>query len=88
MPAKTTGKRRPRKRSRELTIVVPRTPSSLGLLTMEEAANELRIGKTSVIRLIALGQLKAIRPIPGGKTVRIFRTDLQAFVEGLRKSDA
>jgi excisionase family DNA binding protein len=68
-------------------VLIPRPPSSLGLLTLQEAADELRLSKATVSVLVARGTIKAIRPIPGGKTVRIFRADLQAYIDGLRGGD-
>ena len=86
MSAKTKT-RRPKRVRRALpeSALPTRPPSSLGLLTLQEVADELRIAKSSVSAMVASGALKGIRPIPGGKCLRVFRSDLVAYIEGLRK---
>lgn len=47
-------------------------------LTIEEVADILKVGKTSVYRLVNEGGLRSIRV---GKQIRVSRKDLKAFIE-------
>ncbi|MGY1634919.1 helix-turn-helix domain-containing protein [Geodermatophilus sp. SYSU D01186] len=50
------------------------------LLTPEEAATALRIGRTTVYALIKAGEL---RPVHIGRSCRLPRTELERYVRGL-----
>jgi excisionase family DNA binding protein len=53
-------------------------PEHGGLVTVAEAAKELRVSQRSVRRWIALGQ---VRNVPLGRAVRIPRSELRRLVE-------
>jgi excisionase family DNA binding protein len=55
-----------------------------GLFTIEEAAEYLRISRAGVYRLIDQGSLKRIKL---GKSARIPRASLEAFVASLETQD-
>lgn len=55
-------------------------PTSL-MLTVEEAAHELRIGRTQMFNLIATG---AVQSVKIGRSRRIPRASLDAYVDRLR----
>ena len=73
-----------RKRPASPPLVIPRPASSLGLLTRQQVADELTISPSSVDAMVRGGWLKAIRPVPGGRTVRFLRADVEAAVAKLR----
>jgi len=52
------------------------------LLTLQEAAQELRIGRTLVWQLVSKGELPAYRL--GTRALRIHRRDLEAYLESCR----
>jgi excisionase family DNA binding protein len=51
------------------------------LLTPEEAANALRVGRTTLYALLKMGEL---RPIHIGRSCRIFRLELERYVRHLQ----
>jgi excisionase family DNA binding protein len=53
------------------------------LLTPEEAATALRIGRTTVYALMKAGKL---RPVHIGRSCRLPRTELERYVRGLETS--
>lgn len=53
-------------------------------LTIQEAADYIKVHYTTIQKYIYSGKLKVSRP--GGKIVRICLEDIQAFMEG--KSDS
>jgi excisionase family DNA binding protein len=55
------------------------------LLTVEEAAGELRVHPQTIRRWIADGELPAHRP--GPRTIRISRRDLNRFMANSAKRD-
>ncbi len=54
------------------------------LLTIEQAARELTVSKSTVERLVRAGRLRVIRPSPG--TVRITRDEVNAYLASLRRA--
>jgi excisionase family DNA binding protein len=58
--------------------------SERGLFTIEEAAEYLRISRAGIYRLIETDELRRIKI---GKSARIPRTSLEAFVERLEGED-
>lgn len=50
-----------------------------GLLTLDEVAKELRVGRTTVKKLIAAGKLRRIKI---ENCTRIARADLEAYLAG------
>ena len=64
------------------------TPQGTALLTIPEVGEQLRLGKSTVYELIAMGALKAVDVSPTGRRkTRIRRQDLEAFIES-RTRDA
>ncbi|MFF4229159.1 helix-turn-helix domain-containing protein [Streptomyces sp. NPDC001820] len=61
----------------DVTIAAPIAPL---LYTPEEAAKALRFGRSTVYELMAAGELKFIKR---GRSRRIKRSDLEAYVSGL-----
>lgn len=59
-------------------------PDPSELLTIAEARHLLRIGHTTIYKLLGSGELESIK-IGGAR--RIPRAALDAFVQGLRSSD-
>ncbi|HEX6686053.1 MAG TPA: helix-turn-helix domain-containing protein [Candidatus Limnocylindrales bacterium] len=68
---------------RRPALPAPGEPSLL--LTLDEAARELRCARRSVERYIAANTLPVVRL---GRCVRIERSDLVAFIERQRQSHA
>ena len=60
----------------------PREPVSSGplLLTPEEAATVLRLGRTTVYALMKAGELRAVHI---GRSCRLSRSELERYVRGL-----
>lgn len=56
---------------------------ALGLLTVQQAADLLKVSVRTVRRLIAVGEL---RPVRIGAAVRIAPEDLTAYIDTLRSS--
>jgi excisionase family DNA binding protein len=54
------------------------------LVTLEEAARRLSIGRTSVYALVAAGELGSVRV---GRSRRIRVSDLRAYVGGLTRAE-
>jgi len=52
------------------------------LLTVREACDRLRVGKTTFYKLIAAGQVRTVAV--GPQTVRVALVDLEAYVRRLR----
>lgn len=68
----------------EATAPEPEFDSTLVLLTVEEAARRLRIGRTSCFRLIRTGELESV---PVGRLRRVPAAAVAEYVERLRKSN-
>jgi excisionase family DNA binding protein len=64
----------------EKTMVSASPSSSASLLTVEEAAAELRVGRTTVFNMIQSGDLRGVRL---GKKRCVTRASLDAFVASL-----
>lgn len=58
-------------------------PQSTTLLTIPETAKDLRVGRSTVYRLIKEGALPTVRV---GNVTRIERTALAAFIEANRSA--
>ena len=56
------------------------TPSGRKLLTVGEAASELRVCRTTLYALMDSGQLESVR-IPGIRARRIRRSAIEALIE-------
>lgn len=52
--------------------------STIGALTVREVADELRIGESSVLRLISAGKLRGVRV--GSRKLIVLREDLLRFL--------
>ena len=59
--------------------------TAYGFLTLSEVAEELRVSRRSIERLVGAGRLRVIRPTPG--RVMIERRELNAYVARLRGRD-
>ena len=59
-------------------------PSSSRLLTVSEAADELNVTERFIRKLIANGELDALKV--GSRIVRVRRSDLQALLRPVRPS--
>ena len=62
-----------------------RPPGPKLLLTVEEAARELSLGRSLLYELLLRGELRSVKV---GRCRRIPRADLEAFVEELRAGSA
>ena len=54
--------------------------SSIGALTVREVADELRVGESTVLRLVGSGRLRGIRV--GARKLIVLREDLLSFLHG------
>lgn len=59
--------------------------TAYGFLTLDEVAEELRVSRRSIERLVRAGRLRVVRPTPG--RVMIERRELNAYVAHLRDRD-
>jgi excisionase family DNA binding protein len=64
---------------REEVSVAGGAPTSPALMTVPEAANYLRIGRSKLYQLVAAGTLPSVRI---GSVLRIPRAGLDAWIEG------
>ena len=56
------------------------------LLTLDEAAAELRLSRRSVERLVRSGRIRIVRPSPG--RVAVERREMDAYTAWMRRSAA
>ena len=54
------------------------------LLTLDEAAAELRVSRRSVERLVRAGRLRVLHPVPGRTLVE--RRELEAYIAWARRA--
>lgn len=67
--------------SRPVEIPAPRTPLDRTLLTVEEAAERLGIGRTRMFALLKSGEVESVRI---GRSRRIHIRAIDEYAEGLR----
>lgn len=60
----------------------------MGLLTVKEAAERLRVSRTCVYALVQCGEIPCVRIGVGRGTIRIDAGDLAAFVENAKSACA
>lgn len=65
------------------SVPVPRSPSDQTLLTVEEAAERLRIGRTRMFALVKSGEIDSVQI---GRLRRIHIRELDAYAERLRNN--
>lgn len=65
------------------SIPTPRTPSDQTLLTVEEAAERLRIGRTRMFALLKSGEVESVQI---GRLRRIYVRELDAYADRLRNN--
>ena len=53
------------------------------LLTIKEACARLRIGRSSFYRLVAVGRIRVVHPVPGRTLVS--EKELEAFMASLER---
>lgn len=57
-------------------------------MTTQEAAEFLGISRPSLIKLVEMGELKCLKPTPGGRHRRLLLSDLVAFRDRLAEEAA
>lgn len=56
-------------------------PAPTEVLTVDEAAERLRVGRRTVYRLIAQGDLRTVNVAAKGTRIRLREDDVAAFIE-------